>query len=1327
MSGLSSLSNAPGMSRRAQSSSGVMETGSSLGPLPDASSGLRRSGGADPLAHLDDLFEDLPKKTPDKSKKKPKPSSASGSKSKKPTGPLDDTDEDDFPTSRGKFQRPGGLLSKSKDLPLMPPSSDSEDSPGNSPSMSTLRARRGLGDVKLRPVWRGAAEPSRLDRLTSFLQEDIAEVRGDKRDPLDISSDLDVFGVSAKETGPARGRRSSNPGSDPVKSPDLSPAPREVMQSSLAKDDFLDLDGPPSPPAPGGGSTSKVDSQKLNQEKSDDWSLDLDILPEGGGGGGGGEGGGEGGGDNRKQTASAAVTSGSGGGGGGYTPSAVPRVGRRAQLSSPSPASSPSSQPASAAARSRLSEEAKRQMELDLESSGELDIPGIRSGPPPPISSTAASAAVAFTARAREAARGGGGGGGPVAGRRASVTPPSVSPPPLSPPGVREDSGPVSPGGEALSSNRPSGTEIAALKERHAKELEAVRVENKVAVEALQDEVRRLATKLADGGGGDQRKVAALEGQLRDLREKQDADREKHVEELSRLRGASADNIQNLEKIQALETDKAAMQRSLDSKDQQLRQLDNLQAELREKDYKLFEANKQLDAAKASASASLTSATAASQAEIQQLRREAEEQKLQHAAALAELREEAAKESARKVGDTEREVGRLKADLEAAEYRIKAETAAAEARGRRDAEEERDKAVRELKAREAALEEEREVVQRHAVSAQVLSDLSRKVDTVAAQAVEREERIAVQIDRNLRERESVMASREADFALREESLSAREKEAEMLRRQLQTVLAALEKTAVQEKEDIMAEKQRLQREQSRLDVLTSSLQGERADLRMQVETEKDALSSAREARLSDREALVNELCEERRRVAEERVAAAKAADLARVEEHAARRRCFEYEARANAALSVATENEERAEAAREALQAERRSLATGREALEKEKAAIHEEASQLTALGLQIQGRSAELRALQEEAEKQQRLAEESNNSMAAERASLKAREHSLAMERRKVTDMRKAMENERVRMATERKALSSDRVAASRATEAARDVQLKLGMMVRAWAAEGIAVPVDWEALNFAPSALSEDALQSIRMKVGSEWRLSEAKAKANHRPRKAGKARSHGAMSDTVRRQMEFLEQLRKQEATIQQQVAASYAPVPITGAQPFAYNPPPPATAAAAAASPTLTFRGGIAAAGEREYAGPPSPNLTQMLQISSSSASSMDRGRAASSRRQPPAPGGGGGGGGGGLAMALSPLDNSSSYGTASTPPSGSRRQSGGGTPSTGASDSGSGAQPQQRAQGGSSQVAAPASTTALPPPSMEAAGLADDSFTVLKDIEEDEEW
>eukprot|EP00951_Prasinocladus_malaysianus_P003693 scaffold26077_cov32-Prasinocladus_malaysianus.AAC.1 len=112
------------------------------------------------------------------------------------------------------------------------------------------------------------------------------------------------------------------------------------------------------------------------------------------------------------------------------------------------------------------------------------------------------------------------------------------------------------------------------------------------------------------------------------------------------------------------------------------------------------------------------------------------------------------------------------------------------------------------------------------------------------------------------------------------------------------------------------------------------------------------------------ETLASVVIKAARNVAEDRTSAAAAVDIARAEEHSARRRCFEYEARATAAYSAAVEQEAKAEASRDALAAEVAALKASRDALEKEKAAIHEESSQLMALGLQVQGRSAELKAL---------------------------------------------------------------------------------------------------------------------------------------------------------------------------------------------------------------------------------------------------------------------------------------------------------------------------------------------------------------------------
>lgn len=89
------------------------------------------------------------------------------------------------------------------------------------------------------------------------------------------------------------------------------------------------------------------------------------------------------------------------------------------------------------------------------------------------------------------------------------------------------------------------------MKDQHAKEIEVLKDKHRQMVEDLEVEVKRLVNKVAEGG--DNRKVSILEAEIRELKQKQETDREKHVEELTRLRAESADNIKHLERIQALE------------------------------------------------------------------------------------------------------------------------------------------------------------------------------------------------------------------------------------------------------------------------------------------------------------------------------------------------------------------------------------------------------------------------------------------------------------------------------------------------------------------------------------------------------------------------------------------------------------------------------------------------------------------------------------------------------------------------------------------------------------------------------------------------------
>lgn len=91
------------------------------------------------------------------------------------------------------------------------------------------------------------------------------------------------------------------------------------------------------------------------------------------------------------------------------------------------------------------------------------------------------------------------------------------------------------------------------------------------------------------------------------------------------------------------------MQRNLESKDSQLRELDRVQADLRQKDYQLFEAKKQLDNANIAHSASMSSAAKAMEAEIKELKKHQEHQEQQHKNAISDMKEEHARELSRKV------------------------------------------------------------------------------------------------------------------------------------------------------------------------------------------------------------------------------------------------------------------------------------------------------------------------------------------------------------------------------------------------------------------------------------------------------------------------------------------------------------------------------------------------------------------------------------------------------------------------------------------------------------------------------------------------------
>lgn len=91
------------------------------------------------------------------------------------------------------------------------------------------------------------------------------------------------------------------------------------------------------------------------------------------------------------------------------------------------------------------------------------------------------------------------------------------------------------------------------------------------------------------------------------------------------------------------------MQRTMESKDSQLRELDEVRGKLRDKEYELFQVGKELEQAKALHTASLDSATRKVAAEMEDVKREAEAAARRHRDELDKLRDDIRREAAQQV------------------------------------------------------------------------------------------------------------------------------------------------------------------------------------------------------------------------------------------------------------------------------------------------------------------------------------------------------------------------------------------------------------------------------------------------------------------------------------------------------------------------------------------------------------------------------------------------------------------------------------------------------------------------------------------------------
>ncbi|MEW5299027.1 MAG: hypothetical protein WDW36_002082 [Sanguina aurantia] len=384
----------------------------------------------------------------------------------------------------------------------------------------------------------------------------------------------------------------------------------------------------------------------------------------------------------------------------------------------------------------------------------------------------------------------------------------------------------------------------------------------------------------------------------------------------------------------------------------------------------------------------------------------------------------------------------------------------AESRGKRAGLVEKEVAEAQIKAQQAALSEEREVIHRHRLSAELLAGLSEQVRGVAASSMEREERALRALERDVGDREARLAARERVLLEREAKIATREREVDAMRGDLQSLVVTLEGSAQADRADLTREQMRLNRESARMEAVQCSVVGEREDLRAQVALERQLLEEARECRRKERESLIGEVAAERRRVADENSAAGRQLEAARAELRVVQMRMVEFESRASAALCQALEAEGRLDLISAELAEEQHIVEAGRGALEEDKRFLEAEATQLVAFAAKLQLQSVELATRDAQLEGSQAVCEEEQEALASELHQARAQLVGLEEQRRALLETRKAYDRERVAIAEERRALSDDRLASSRAAERLREAQLKLGEAVRNYITQGVPIP---------------------------------------------------------------------------------------------------------------------------------------------------------------------------------------------------------------------------------------------------------------------------
>ncbi|GAB4821580.1 hypothetical protein N2152v2_008626 [Parachlorella kessleri] len=323
-----------------------------------------------------------------------------------------------------------------------------------------------------------------------------------------------------------------------------------------------------------------------------------------------------------------------------------------------------------------------------------------------------------------------------------------------------------------------------------------------------------------------------------------------------------------------------------------------------------------------------------------------------------------------------------------------------------------------------------------------LGCFQREADSLAAETKAREyglagkeKAVAVKLkeatdrEAELQNREAVMQERLVDAAQREQAV------------------AELRQTLLQQQRDVEKQRAALAAERAHLEVAQAQLEREVAAAAQ----DRATLTELRNQRLSEQEALITTLAEERAAAASQQAEAERAVDAAKRAELSAAKVLADLKAQADGARKQVEAAERRLEQLQERCLAEETRLVELREAGNEHQRLFEEQAQALLELGSNVKSQSEEVAAAYTQLQKDKEGLQKERQKFADAKAELQSQQRTIDSRGAELKETLQEVQEHQLTLALEKRKAAEEKVESRKAAEALQQAQVRLAAYVQA------------------------------------------------------------------------------------------------------------------------------------------------------------------------------------------------------------------------------------------------------------------------------------